>query len=257
MTIPTSGAPVAAWYADPQDPSQLRWWDGTQWTAHTTPVPQATQQPAAASAPPAYGERTEQAPVYATPSVAPGYAVQPPAQTQAPSYAAQYTPQQYGQAARVPDGTPTANWLIWVYVLLPLLSLVLIFSWDINGYMRSLIENPGASSMTLMLDPGYLVMTLGSWILFAAMIALAVLDWRWLGQQGYQRRFHWAWAILNSLVYIIGRSVVVKRQAGRGFAPMWVSIAVTIVSLIAIIVWTVSLMSTMFTLIEQTPGLVS
>lgn len=31
------------WYPDPQNPYQLRWWDGTQWTAHTAPkpVPQA------------------------------------------------------------------------------------------------------------------------------------------------------------------------------------------------------------------------
>lgn len=27
------------WYPDPQNPYQLRWWDGTQWTAHTTPKP--------------------------------------------------------------------------------------------------------------------------------------------------------------------------------------------------------------------------
>jgi uncharacterized protein (AIM24 family) len=28
----------AAWHPDPQDPSQLRWWDGTQWTEHTAPI---------------------------------------------------------------------------------------------------------------------------------------------------------------------------------------------------------------------------
>ena len=30
--------PVAGWYTDNADPSILRWWDGIQWTAHTTPV---------------------------------------------------------------------------------------------------------------------------------------------------------------------------------------------------------------------------
>ncbi len=30
----------AAWHPDPQDPSQLRWWDGTQWTEHTAPAPE-------------------------------------------------------------------------------------------------------------------------------------------------------------------------------------------------------------------------
>jgi len=28
----------AAWYADPSDPTCLRWWDGQHWTPHTRPV---------------------------------------------------------------------------------------------------------------------------------------------------------------------------------------------------------------------------
>lgn len=27
-----------AWHPDPHDPSQLRWWDGAQWTGHTAPT---------------------------------------------------------------------------------------------------------------------------------------------------------------------------------------------------------------------------
>jgi hypothetical protein len=33
----TSGV-VAGWYTDPYNPSQLRWWDGTQWTDHVAPA---------------------------------------------------------------------------------------------------------------------------------------------------------------------------------------------------------------------------
>ena len=29
----------AGWYQDYQDAALLRWWDGTQWTAHTQPRP--------------------------------------------------------------------------------------------------------------------------------------------------------------------------------------------------------------------------
>lgn len=37
--------PQAGWYSDPSNPSQLRWWDGTQWTNNTQAAqgaPQAT-----------------------------------------------------------------------------------------------------------------------------------------------------------------------------------------------------------------------
>ena len=42
-----SSAPVPGWYPDNHDRSLQRWWDGTQWTAHTTPT--AVQIPVAAA----------------------------------------------------------------------------------------------------------------------------------------------------------------------------------------------------------------
>ncbi|HEV2360979.1 MAG TPA: DUF2510 domain-containing protein [Acidimicrobiales bacterium] len=47
----------AAWYPNPENPAELRWWDGKQWTAHTHPIAQRKPagvrvldpQPAAAS----------------------------------------------------------------------------------------------------------------------------------------------------------------------------------------------------------------
>ena len=32
------GTPGPGWFADPQDPTTLRWWDGQAWTAHTQPT---------------------------------------------------------------------------------------------------------------------------------------------------------------------------------------------------------------------------
>jgi hypothetical protein len=58
-----------------------------------------------------------------------------------------------------------------------------------------------------------------------------------LRKLGYARQFHWAWAFLSSFVYVIGRSVVVKRQAGWGTAPMWVAIALSVATLIGMFVW--------------------
>lgn len=33
--------PVEGWYQDPEDPTQLRWWDGVAWTDHTHVAPTA------------------------------------------------------------------------------------------------------------------------------------------------------------------------------------------------------------------------
>ena len=34
---PTTQGPPPGWYADAQVPGQMRWWDGTTWTAHVQP----------------------------------------------------------------------------------------------------------------------------------------------------------------------------------------------------------------------------
>ena len=44
------GSPVQGWYADPQDPGQLRWWDGGQWTDYTQFAPIDVEPAGAAGA---------------------------------------------------------------------------------------------------------------------------------------------------------------------------------------------------------------
>jgi len=46
------------------------------------------------------------------------------------------------------------------------------------------------------------------------------------------RPFHWAWAFLYSGVYIIGRSIIVQRRIGRGLAPIWAWVAMSVLGLI-------------------------
>jgi len=38
MTTSGGASAAAGWYPDPSDPYTLRYWDGTQWTAHTAPT---------------------------------------------------------------------------------------------------------------------------------------------------------------------------------------------------------------------------
>jgi uncharacterized RDD family membrane protein YckC len=77
-----SGAlPKPGWYDDPRGEADLRWWDGTAWTAHTAarptiPAPAAAPQPPAAppspsSPAPAPATGSEQAP-RVTPPATPG-----------------------------------------------------------------------------------------------------------------------------------------------------------------------------------------
>ena len=52
MTVTLTPTPLAGWYADPTVASQLRYWDGTTWTAHTAPATvSAPAEPLAGPAP--------------------------------------------------------------------------------------------------------------------------------------------------------------------------------------------------------------
>jgi len=53
---PPAGSTPADWYPDPENPGQLRYWDGNQWTEHRSPVQGASpssveSQPGAVNAP--------------------------------------------------------------------------------------------------------------------------------------------------------------------------------------------------------------
>ena len=100
----TSGAlPPAGWYPDPYGAPYERWWDGTQWTAHTTEAPAA---PAAPVAPQPVAEPVVQQPVYQAPLqetppfVTPAF--QAPAETPAYQAPAVETPAYQSPAAQNP-----------------------------------------------------------------------------------------------------------------------------------------------------------
>lgn len=48
--------PAAGWYPDPENPGQLRYWDGQQWTEHRSAQTGATPPPQQQWQTPAYGQ---------------------------------------------------------------------------------------------------------------------------------------------------------------------------------------------------------
>ena len=193
-----SSQPAAGWYPDPTGEPLQRWWDGSGWTAQT-------YDPAGISA-----------------QVAP---------------------------AQVAQGTPVYTLWIWLIVGLQLIGLVSLFFVDHEALFRSslqdsLTQDPEAianpfAGMGDLFTPAELAQTVVGWLAYLVGVGFAFLDWRTLKQRGFDRPFHWAWAFVPwSLVYVIGRSVVVKRRAGFGLAPIWwyigITVLVTVVSLIVI-----------------------
>ncbi|PJJ55271.1 DUF2510 domain-containing protein [Compostimonas suwonensis] len=175
------------WYPDPEGSGQVRWWDGTAWTAHLA------------------------------------------------------NPGGTTTASTVQPGTPVYNPFIWlVAVVLPILSLLVFVSFDFTGYLTRSMEaslDPSATTqLATLLDPGYLLVTATSWVIYGLTVIFAYLDWRRLRRDGYVRPFHWAWAFLNSLVYTIGRSVVAHRRSSRGYLPLWLAVVVLVVTLVVVFI---------------------
>ena len=195
-TSATPSLPAAGWYPDPSGGPVQRWWDGTGWTAQT-------YNPAGAVA-----------------------------QT-APS--------------TVPPGTPVYTVWIWLIVGLQLIGLASLLFTDFDALIRTAVEDSVAQAQdpNAVPDPfgnGPLFTTTDAlqsalgFLAYVAGVVFAFLDWRALKQRGFDRPFHWAWAFVPwSLVYVIGRSVVVKRRAGSGLAPIWWYIALTVLTTVVCI----------------------
>lgn len=143
-----------------------------------------------------------------------------------------YSPEAAAAALKAPEGTKWNTVWIWLVALLPLLGLIPVLMIDWSGYMNGIMSRPTdtTGSLALLTSPGYLLSILGSWLLYGLCALFAFLDWRQLKAFGVPRPFHFAWVFLSTPVYVIGRSVVVRRRTGHGIAPMWVTIGVMVIS---------------------------
>ncbi len=153
---------------------------------------------------------------------------------------------------RAPEGTRWSTPWIWLIVFLPLLSLVSLLLVPLDGIVESSFaepENAMQAQLELYGSPGYLLSIATGWILTALLVFFAVLDYRALRAAGIPKPLHWAWgffALLAPPIYPIARAVIVRRRTGRGFAVLWATIAVFVVTSIVTIVYVVGAISLVF-----------
>lgn len=141
-------------------------------------------------------------------------------------------------------GTPVYTVWIWLVVAVPGLSALLLFLLQPQVLFR---EVPGSSGVTiadplaLIGGPMFFVVIALNWLLTVAFVVFSWLDYRELLRRGVERPFHWAWSFLR-VVYPIGRSVVVRGvAAGRGLAPIWVTIGVYALTVAVTMIWVIRL----------------
>lgn len=136
---------------------------------------------------------------------------------------------------KAPEGTKTNTPWIWLIVLLPLATLIPLGFVNWGGMFDYDFNDPTSvytSQLAVFLSPGYITAIVLSPVVYGLNALFAYLDWKQLGKNGVPRPFHFAWVFLSSLVYVIGRSVVVKRRTGQGFAPFWAAMATLLIGLI-------------------------
>lgn len=152
-----------------------------------------------------------------------------------------------------PSGTDWNTVWIWLVALLPAIPMVLLFfvPWGSMFAFDPYSADPAQISAQIIeaqfavfLSPAFIASQLLAYPVYGLQVFFAYRDHRVLSERGVPRPFHWAWAFLNP-VYPIGRSVVVKRRTGRGYAPLWAAIGVIALTLIATIAMTTMMIAGM------------
>jgi hypothetical protein len=160
-------------------------------------------------------------------------------------------------ALTAPEGTVTNTPWIWLIVALPVLPLLglLTLDWtslfDFASYSAADSSQLLAAELAFFLSPGYLGALIGGWLVYGLNAFFAFRDWRFLQAAGVPKPFHFAWVFLSSIVYTIGRAVVVKRRSGHGSAVLWAAIGSIVLMIIVTIVMTLQIFAAAFSQIPS------
>ncbi len=146
---------------------------------------------------------------------------------------------------RIPDDTPVDSAWVWVVALVGFVTVPLIFLFDVDAIVRAYAAVPGGGDLSGVVDATVAILV---WTLVLSVVSLGVMalyviaafrDYKRLGSLGVQRPFHWAFAFLGPIVYLIGRHVVLRKVMRTPGWPLWVHIALQVITLIVVMVWTV------------------
>ncbi|MDP9937399.1 hypothetical protein J2T11_003770 [Paenarthrobacter nicotinovorans] len=159
----------------------------------------------------------------------------------------QYQPQIQQPRPRISAQTPVYNPFIWAITLLPLVSIIFMFAWQPEFRMTTTRQGVTTVDPFSIYTPAYFLLLGSSFVAYGLSVFFAYLDRQRLLKAGVERPFHWAWAFLNSAVYVIGRSVIVNKVAPkRGLWPIWATIAVFVISMVVAGIWTSNMMQSMY-----------
>lgn len=102
----------------------------------------------------------------------------------------------------------------WLIATMPLMTGILVIAAVKGGENYPRYVPPGIEWWML---AGIVVAAL-----YVATIILAITDRRKLDWSGFNRPAHWAWAVLTAPVYLLVRTIAVKRETGRNSMLLWV-----------------------------------
>ncbi|MDI2035868.1 hypothetical protein PJL15_03001 [Paenarthrobacter nitroguajacolicus] len=151
------------------------------------------------------------------------------------------------QRVLISNQTPVYNPFIWAITLLPLVITLLMLTWQPE--FRFITTRQGGTTVdpTSIYSPGYFLMQAAGFVIYGLSVFFAYLDRQRLANSGVIRPFHWAWCFLSPTVYVIGRTVIVRKVAlGRGLAPIWAMIGTIVVSFIVFGIWMANFMSQIY-----------
>jgi|GEM_PF-1042678 len=162
------------------------------------------------------------------------------------------------QRPALPEGARIDTGWVWVVALGYLVSALPLFFFDMNGYLRAVVdaEFSGSTSALAEVMTGYVAFLLLSWLLSLAVwgftIFAAFRDHKHLQAIGVERPFHWAFAFIPyTIVYLIGRHVVLRKVSRTAGWPLWAHIASYALVFLVSIVWALVMVQSMLT---ELPG---